>query len=222
MSLNIAIDGPAGAGKSTIAKAIANKLNIIYIDTGAMYRAVGLKALKNNIDTKNEKDLTRLVSDIDIGISHNPDGEQLIFLDKENVSDKIRTQEISTAASNVSKFSAVRLRLVELQREIAECNDVVMDGRDIGTFVLPNANFKFFLTADIDERAKRRFKELVAKGNTKIIFEEVKKEMAYRDDQDRSRELAPLKQAEDAILVDTTNLNIGEVIGRIYSYLDYE
>jgi cytidylate kinase len=222
MHINIAIDGPAGAGKSTIAKAVAKKLNIVYIDTGAMYRAVGLKAVRKGIDTNDEKALEQLVQDINIGISHNYEGEQQIFLDSENVSTKIRTPEMSTAASNVSKAPSVRLKMVELQRVIARKESVVMDGRDIGTYVLPDANFKFFLTADIEERAKRRHIELFNKGNHEVKIEDIQKEMQARDRQDSQRALAPLKQADDAILINTTDLSIEEVTGRVISYINNE
>jgi cytidylate kinase len=161
--INIAIDGPAGAGKSTIAKAISRILGIIYLDTGAMYRTVALKAIRSGIDTRDEKQLTELVRDIDIRIEYK-DNEQRIFLDGDEVTALIRTPEVSIGASNVAVIPAVRIKMVELQREIAHSSDVVMDGRDIGTYVLPEANFKFFLTATLDERAKRRYDEMISKG----------------------------------------------------------
>jgi len=201
--MQIAIDGPSGAGKSTIAKTLAKKLNFIYIDTGAMYRSVGLFALRKGIDAKNEQDkVCDILDEINLTIRYE-DGVQHIFLNGEDVSDKIRTPEVSIAASAVAVIPAVRLKLVELQRQLAAKSDVIMDGRDVGTYILPNAEIKIFLTATVEDRARRRFEELLQKG-TETTFEEVLEDMKWRDKNDSSREFAPLKAADDAILVDTT------------------
>ncbi|NJD03056.1 MAG: (d)CMP kinase [Ruminiclostridium sp.] len=216
--INIAIDGPAGAGKSTIAKYISKTLGIIYLDTGSMYRTVALKAMRSGIDTRDPEKLAELVKCIDIKITH-LGSEQHVFLDGADVSKDIRTPEISIGASNVAVVPAVRLKLVELQREIADKNDVVMDGRDIGTYVLPQAGHKFFLTASLDERAKRRYRELQEKGIPGVTFEEVCKDIEYRDINDSTRAFAPLSKAEDAIEVDTTDMSIDQVIKKILSYI---
>ena len=209
--INIAIDGPAGAGKSTVAKAISRELGIIYLDTGAMYRTVDLKAIRSGIDTTDAESLAGLVRDIDIRIEYK-DNEQRVYLDGDDVTDLIRTPEVSIGASNVAVVPAVRLKMVELQREIARSHDVVMDGRDIGTYVLPEANYKFFLTASLDERAKIRYNEMVSKGMTGVDLEEVKQDIAFRDKNDSSRAFAPLSRAADAIELDTTGLGPQEVI----------
>lgn len=201
--MQIAIDGPSGAGKSTIAKTLAKKLNFIYIDTGAMYRSVGLFALRKGIDIKNEPDkVASSLDEINLTIRYE-DGVQHIFLNGEDVSDKIRTPEVSIAASDVAVLPAVRLKLVELQRQLAAKSDVIMDGRDVGTYILPDAEIKIFLTATVEDRARRRFEELQQKGDSST-FEEVLEDMKWRDKNDSSREFAPLKAADDAILVDTT------------------
>lgn len=217
--INIAIDGPAGAGKSTIAKMVSKSLGIIYLDTGAMYRAVALKAINLGIDTKDSGKLSELVKDIDIKINFLED-EQQIFLNSENVSKKIRTPEVSIGASNVAAIPAVRMKMVELQREIARYQSVVMDGRDIGTYVLPGADFKFFLTASVEERAKRRYAEQLEKGIDSISLEEVRRDIDYRDKNDSSRDFAPLRKAEDAIEIDTTSMNIDEVVDKILSIIN--
>lgn len=217
--INIAIDGPAGAGKSTIAKMVSKSLGIIYLDTGAMYRAVALKAINLGIDTKDSGKLSELVKDIDIKINFLED-EQQIFLNSENVSKKIRTPEVSIGASNVAAIPAVRMKMVELQREIARYQSVVMDGRDIGTYVLPGADFKFFLTASVEERAKRRYAEQLEKGIDSISLEEVRRDIDYRDKNDSNRDFAPLRKAEDAIEIDTTSMNIDEVVDKILSIIN--
>ena len=205
----IAIDGPAGAGKSTVSKIVAAKLGYTYIDTGAMYRAVGLKLLKSG-KPLTENILTEIVSDIEIKL----DESAKVFLDDAEVTKEIRTPEVSKFASDVSKFGFVRKKLTELQREMAKSGSVIMDGRDIGTQVLPNADLKIFLTATLHERAKRRFEELKAKGQD-VNLNAVENEIAARDKQDSEREIAPLKQADDAILIDSTNLTIDEVVNKI-------
>lgn len=212
-TFKIAIDGPAGAGKSTVAKAVAQKLGMIYIDTGAMYRAVGLGAVRRSIDTSNAKAVEGILDMLDISICHSDDGQQ-IYLNGENVSKEIRLPEISVAASNVAVIPAVRLKLVEIQRALAEKTDVIMDGRDIGTYVLPDAQLKIFLTADPMARAKRRFDELSEKG-VATTLDEVYRDMVYRDKNDSGREFAPLRPAEDSILVDSTELSLEETIERI-------
>ena len=219
MSKSIAIDGPAGAGKSTIAKKVSASLEFIYLDTGAMYRAVALKAIKSGVDTTNQQAVSKIAENIDINITHD-NNVQRIFLDGQDVSDSIRTSEISVGASNVAVFPEVRLKVVELQRKTASQYDVVMDGRDIGTYVLPKANLKVFLTASIDERAKRRYNELIEKGQ-QTTFEAVRDDMIYRDNNDSSRAFAPLKKAEDAIEVDTTALTIDEVAEKILYLFEY-
>lgn len=217
--ISIAIDGPAGAGKSTIAKMISKKLQIVYLDTGAMYRTVALKAIRQSIDTLDAQKLAQLVRDINIEVKHINE-EQRIFLDGEDVSDYIRTPEVSIGASNVATIPEVRIKMVDLQREIASKCSVVMDGRDIGTYVLPNATLKIFLTASIEERAKRRYNEQLLKGITNVSLEEVKKDIEYRDKNDSSRAFAPLAKAEDAIELDTTNLSIDEVINKILGQIE--
>jgi len=217
--ISIAIDGPAGAGKSTIAKLISKKLKIVYLDTGAMYRTVALKAIRQNIDTLDADKLSKLVKDIDIQVKHMND-EQRIYLDGEDVTDYIRTPEVSIGASNVATIPEVRIKMVELQREIASKCSVVMDGRDIGTYVLPNATLKIFLTASIEERAKRRYNEQLSKGIDNVSYEEVKKDIEYRDKNDSSRAFAPLAKAEDAVELDTTNMSIDEVVSKILGLIE--
>lgn len=215
-NISIAIDGPAGAGKSTIAKMVSKSLGIIYLDTGAMYRAVALKARNEGIDTLDREKLSVLVKDIDIKVEYSG-MEQHIFLDGNDVGKRIRTPDISIGASNVATIPEVRLKMVELQREIARHNSVVMDGRDIGTYVLPGADVKVFLTAALEERAKRRYCEQLAKGVERISFEAVLTDIAYRDKNDSGRAFAPLSKAEDAVEIDTTHLSVEEVAERIIS-----
>lgn len=220
MSRSIAIDGPAGAGKSTIAKKVSAKLGYIYLDTGAMYRAVALKALQSGIDTKNQQGLADIMEKLDIAIAHE-NNLQKIFLDGVDVSEAIRTAEVSAGASNVAAFPEVRLKMVELQRKIASGADVVMDGRDIGSYVLPDADLKIFLTASVEERAGRRFNELLCKGQ-QVTYEAVRQEMVQRDKNDSTRALAPLVKVPDAIEIDSTALEIDEVVEKIiYFYQNY-
>ncbi len=220
MPRSIAIDGPAGAGKSTIAKKVSQKLGFIYLDTGAMYRTVALKAIKTGIDTKNHQELAIMMDKLDISISHE-NNLQKIFLDGEDVSEAIRTPQVSVGASNVAVFPEVRLKMVDLQRKIASGIDVVMDGRDIGSYVLPAAELKIFLTASVDERARRRYEELVQKGQPANL-EAVRDDIIFRDKNDSSRVLAPLVKAADAIEIDSTILTIDEVVEKIlYFYKNY-
>lgn len=212
--LNIAIDGPAGAGKSTIAKMVSRALGILYIDTGAMYRTVAYQVLKVGIDVKNVQKVAQLVQKIEISISH-IDGDQRISLDGKDVTDLIRLPEVSMGASDVAAVPEVRMKMVELQRKIAENNNVVMDGRDIGTFVLPDANLKIFLTATVEERSNRRYIELVNKGVAGMSLDDVRNDIEKRDHKDQNRAFAPLKKAVDAYEVDTTGLSIQEVAERI-------
>lgn len=218
-NIAVAIDGPAGAGKSTIAKLISKKLKIVYLDTGAMYRAVALKAIRQNIDTSDGEKLSELVKDINIKVEY-IDEEQRIYLDGEEVSDFIRTPEVSLGASNVAVIPEVRIKMVELQRKIASKCSVVMDGRDIGTYVLPNATLKIFLNASIDERAKRRYNEQLSKGIRDVSFEDVKKDIIYRDKNDSGRAFAPLAKAQDAIELDTTVMSIDEVVKKILEHIE--
>ena len=217
-NISIAIDGPAGAGKSTIARIVSKALGILYLDTGAMYRAVALKAIRKNICTKDGKALSILVKDINIEIKHLAD-EQRVFLDGEDVSGMIRSPGVSIAASDVSSVPEIRIKMVELQREIASKNSVVMDGRDIGTFVLPDADFKFFLTASAEERARRRYLEQVEKGMAGFTLEDVRRDMEYRDLNDSSREFAPLKKAPDALEIDTTDMSVSQVAEKILNVI---
>jgi len=213
-TIRIAIDGPSGAGKSTLARRLAQELGIIYLDTGAMYRAVALKAIRLGIDTRDREGVSRIMDDIDISVEYQ-DGTQRIYLDGEDVSSAIRTNEVSMGASNVSAFPEVRAKLVALQQEIAKHNPVVMDGRDIGTKVLPDAGLKIFLTASVEERARRRFLELKEKGLLDKTFEELVAEIEERDRNDSTREHSPLKKAEDAVEIDSTGKSIDEIVAMI-------
>ncbi len=208
MAINIAIDGPAGAGKSSIAKLVSKELGYIYVDTGALYRTVGLYSIRKGIDTKDAEAVTETLKDIEVKLGF-VDGAQHVFLNGEDVSDAIRTPEASMGASNVSAIPAVRTFLFDLQRDIAKNNNCIMDGRDIGTVVLPDAQIKLFLTASPEARAERRYKELIEKGE-KVDFQEVLDDINKRDYQDSHREIAPLKQAEDALLVDNSGCNLEE------------
>ncbi|MEZ0536084.1 (d)CMP kinase [Caldicellulosiruptoraceae bacterium PP1] len=213
--INISIDGPAGAGKSTISKLLAEKLGYIHIDTGAMYRAVGLKVLQKGIKSYDRENIINILNEtkIDIRII---DNQQTILLDGIDVSAKIRDNQISMYASDVSKIKEVREKLVSIQQEIAKRKGIVMDGRDIGTCVIPDAELKIFLTASVEERAKRRFIELTQKG-IEVDYLKILDEIKQRDLNDTTREISPLKKAEDAIVIDSTNLSIDEVLEKIYS-----
>lgn len=212
---NIAIDGPAGAGKSTIAKSIAGKLEYIYVDTGAMYRAMALYMVRKGIRTEDKDKVSEACKEVNITIEY-IDGEQQVILNGENVTGLIRTEEAGKGASSVAKYGAVRAKMVELQQTLAASADVVMDGRDIGTVVLPDADLKVYLTASSKERAHRRWKELKEKG-TDSDLNAIEEDIVKRDLQDMNREISPLRQAEDAILIDSSDLTIDEVIDKIIS-----
>lgn len=207
----IAVDGPAGAGKSTISKLIAKKLNINYIDTGAMYRAVTYKCLSEGVDVKNEAAVIEVAKRTDIDFRDNN-----IYLDSKVVNEEIRTREVSGNVSDVAKIKEVRYLMVDVQREIGTRNDVILDGRDIGSYVFPNADYKFFLVATPEERGRRRYKELCEKGFEGTL-EEIIKDIEKRDEIDSNREFAPLKKADDAIEIDTTGLGIDEVVETVVS-----
>lgn len=214
MPYSIAIDGPAGAGKSTIAKAVARELGYVYIDTGAMYRAVGLFCLDEAIALTDEARVSEAVRDIDITIAYDEEGAQQVFLNGANVSTRIRTQQVGDAASTVSQYPDVREKMVKLQQSLAEHTSVVMDGRDIASKVLPNADTKIYLTASVEERARRRANELREKGELCDIAE-VEAEIRARDDRDMHRQHSPLIQVSEAVLVDSSTLTIDETIDRI-------
>ena len=214
-SYQVAIDGPSGAGKSTIAKAIAKKLDMVYIDTGAMYRAIGWLALKNNVELDNEEKLAQLTRDAIISLGYDDQNDkQIVFINGINVTDYIRTPEISKASSAVSRFAGVRIELVNLQRALSKEQNVIMDGRDIGTHVLPNADCKIYLTASLEARALRRYEELVEKGE-QVTYDEVLEDMRLRDYQDTHRDFSPLQQADDAFVVDTSNLSLEESVEKV-------
>ena len=213
MSYNVAIDGPAGAGKSTIAKAVAKKMNLIYVDTGAMYRAMALFMIREGIDKNDAVAISNKCKEADITIGYE-NGEQVVYLNGDNVNAYLRTEEVGNMASVTSPNPAVREKLTELQKKLAATSDVIMDGRDIGTVVLPNAQTKIYLTASSMVRAKRRFDELTAKGESCDI-EKIKADIEERDYRDMHRDISPLKQADDAVLVDTSDMTIDEVIERI-------
>ena len=213
MGCNIAIDGPAGAGKSTIAKKVAKELSFIYVDTGAMYRAVALYLQKKGIDGTDSQAVAEHCQEAEVSIRYE-DGEQLVILNGENVNACIRTEEVGNMASRTSANPAVRAHLLNLQRNLAAKNNVVMDGRDIGTVVLPDAQVKIFLTASVETRANRRYEEYLAKGE-KADLEAIKKDIEIRDHQDMTREISPLRQAKDAVLVDSSEMNIEEVVAAI-------
>ena len=211
--MNIAIDGPAGSGKSTVARRLAAELNYIYVDTGAMYRAMALYCLRAGISAEDEKAAGAACADINVTIGYEG-GVQLVYLNGENVSPFIRTEEVSRATSVISQYAPVRAKLLDLQRAAAAVNDVIMDGRDIGTVVLPDAQCKIFLTASVETRARRRFLEQQAKG-MRVKIEDIENDIRIRDERDANRPIAPLKQADDAVLLDTSDMNIDEVTAAI-------
>lgn len=210
---SIAIDGPAGAGKSTIAKMVAKNLGFIYVDTGAMYRAMALYFLRNGIDAKDSDAVSKACKDIHVSLAYK-DGEQQVLLNGEDVNAFIRTEEVGNMASMTSSNRDVRQALLDLQRDMAKTKDIIMDGRDIGTNILPNATAKIYLTASSAVRAKRRYDELVAKG-VSALLDEVEKDIIDRDYQDMHREIAPLKQADDAVYLDSSDMTIEEVVAAI-------
>lgn len=211
---SIAIDGPSGAGKSSQARRLAKELGFIYVDTGAIYRTVGLAAYRRDIDRKDEDAVCAILPELDIKMRYNEAGEQCMILNGEDVSAAIRTPEISICASDVSAHGRVRAYLLEMQRKLARENNVIMDGRDIGTVVLPDAELKIFLTASAEARAQRRLKENLEKGMD-VSFEQVLADIKYRDEQDSNREAAPLRQAEDAIVVDSSELDFDATFERL-------
>lgn len=210
---NIAIDGPAGAGKSTIAKKLAKELGYVYVDTGAMYRAMAYYFLTNNISSDDEAAIAKACDNVNISIAYK-NNEQQVLLNGENISDKIRNEEVGNMASATSVYPVVRTKLVELQRQLAQKENVIMDGRDIGTVVLPNANVKIYLTASSKVRAQRRFDELTEKGIS-CKFDEIEKDIIDRDYRDMHRETSPLKQADDAVLLDSSDMDIDAVIEKM-------
>ncbi len=218
MPMNIAIDGPVGAGKSSIADMVAKKLNILHLDTGAMYRTFGLYALRSGVDMTSEEALAQLVEQVDIQVKY-VNGAQQTLLFGEDVSELIRTGEVSAAASMVSKWPAVRRRMVRAQQEIAKTADMLIDGRDIGTVVLHDSPCKIFLTAAAEERARRRYVQQVEKGDM-TPFEQVLRELNARDEQDMNRKTDPLRQAEDAVLVDSTNMTREETVDAIVKIVE--
>ena len=217
MAINVAIDGPAGAGKSSVAKLVAKELGYIYVDTGALYRTVGLYSIRKGYDTKDAEKVISTLPEIKVELGF-VDGAQHVFLNGEDVSEAIRTPEASMGASNVSAIPAVREFLFSLQQDIAKNNNCIMDGRDIGTVVLPNAQVKIFLTTSPEARAQRRYKEMLEKGET-VEFQDVLDDIIKRDYQDTHREIAPLRQAEDAIFFDNGDCNLEESAVRIINII---
>ena len=218
---SIAIDGPAGAGKSSIAKALSKRLGYIYIDTGAMYRAVALFFVENNVSDGTDSRIESLLDKLEISIKYE-DGAQKVILNGEDVTDKLRLEEIGKLASKFSAIGSVREKLVALQRKLAQKENVVMDGRDIGTVVLPNADLKIYLSASSKVRAKRRYLELLEKGHTDLDINEIEDEIIKRDEADMNREISPLKQADDAYYLDSSDMTLEEVVSKILSMVKEE
>jgi len=216
--INIAIDGPAGAGKSSVAKAVASKYGYIYVDTGALYRALAYKAIEGGLDIADAESVSDMLSKTKLNIAYNELGQR-IFLDGADVSDYIRTAAVSMGASDISAIGFVREWLLDMQKDIAKANNCIMDGRDIGTTILPNADIKIFLTASVEERAKRRYKELIEKGES-VTFEAVMEDVKTRDYNDSHRAVSPLKKADDAIEVDTTGMNIEQSVDALVKIID--
>ena len=214
----VALDGPAGAGKSTVAKAVAKNLEILYVDTGALYRSLALFAINNNVSCSDEENVLKILDKANVELKY-VDKVQRVFLNGEDVSEKIRTPEISMGASDISAIPAVRQFLLDLQRKIAKENSVIMDGRDIGTVILPDAEVKIFITASAEIRAKRRYDELIEKGQD-VVYEDVLKDVIERDYNDSHRKIAPLKQADDAILLDTSSLSLDESIDAVIEIIN--
>ena len=215
----IAVDGPAGAGKSTVARILAHKLGFLYIDTGAMYRALTLKALKKKIDTKDQRPLIEMTANTKIDLMNNSDGSLRIFLDGGDVSGKIKHPSITKSVSDIAKIRDVRKIMLGLQRKLGNSRDSVLDGRDIGTVVFPNADKKFYIDAEFKERVKRRYKELKGLGQS-ITLKDVEADLGNRDIIDSTRKFAPLKKADDAIYIDTTRMTIKEVVEKMLGYID--
>lgn len=218
MGYNVAIDGPAGAGKSTIAKLVAKEKGYVYVDTGAMYRGLAIHFLENGIEAEEKEKIAEACKDADVTIRYE-DGQQQVYLNGKNITAKLREEAVGNMASKSSAIPEVRAKLLEFQRELARKEDVIMDGRDIGTCVLPDADVKVFLTASVETRAKRRYDELVEKG-VACDLEEIARDIAERDERDSTREIAPLKQAEDAVLVDSSYMTIEEVVAAIVKLCD--
>lgn len=214
----IAIDGPAGAGKSTVAKILAQKLNFLYIDTGAMYRALTLKAIEQKIQIQDRERLIQMAKDSQLGLINNPDGSLKVLLDNRDVSSSIREPRITKIVSDLAKIKEIREVMSGLQRKLGRQTDSVLDGRDIGTVVFPDADKKFYIDADFKERVRRRYKELKELGQD-VSPEGIEADLKYRDTIDSTRECAPLKKADDAIYIDTTNLSIEEVVNKVLSYI---
>lgn len=218
--VSIAIDGPAGAGKSTMARAVAKEMGYVYVDTGAIYRTVGYHVTLCGIGPKDVDGVTRLIDDVNIEIEYDEAGKQIMILNGSDVTDEIRTPQMSDCASKLSTLKVVRDYLLDVQRDLAKSHSVVMDGRDIGTVVLPNADIKIFLTASAEVRAQRRLLEFQAKGDRKSTFASVLQDIRQRDERDMNREIAPLKPAKDAVLLDTSDLTIEESIAAIKNIIE--
>ena len=221
MSISIAIDGPAGAGKSTIAKMLTKKLNYTYLDSGAMYRAITYLVCNENIDLNDNENIVKVTKNTEIDINYN-NNKFKIFINNIDITDKIRSNIVDKNVSTIAQIKGVRDELVKKQRKLAKSKDIVMDGRDIGTRVLPNADYKFYITATVEERANRRYKDIIDRGESNKTLKEVKNEIIKRDKIDSNRKYSPLKKAKDAIVVDTTNMSKKEVLQKLLSYIKGE
>ena len=221
MSISVAIDGPAGAGKSTIAKMLTEKLNYTYLDSGAMYRAITYLVCNKNIDFNDNEKIVQVTKNTEIDINYN-NNKFKIFINNIDITDKIRSNVVDKNVSTIAQIKGVRDELVKKQRKLAKAKDIVMDGRDIGTRVLPNADYKFYITATVEERANRRYKDIIDRGESNKTLKEVKNEIIKRDKIDSNRKYSPLKKAKDAIVVDTTNMSKKEVLQNLLSYIKGE
>ena len=221
MSISIAIDGPAGAGKSTIAKMLTKKLNYTYLDSGAMYRTITYLVCNENIDFNDNEKVVKVTKNTEIDINYN-DNKFKIFINNIDITNKIRSNIVDKNVSTIAQIKGVRDELVKKQRKLAKSKDIVMDGRDIGTRVLPNADYKFYITATVEERANRRYKDIIDRGESNKTLEEVKNEIIKRDKIDSNRKYSPLKKAKDAIVVDTTNMSKKEVLQKLLSHIKGE